>query len=282
MKKGLVLEGGAMRGLFSAGVMDVMMEHHLLPDGIIGVSAGACFGCNYKSGQQGRAIRYNKIFANDSRYSGLISLMKSGDIFNAEFAYHVVPNKYDIFDSYSFEASPIEYYVVCTDIVSGKPLYKLCEKGGDELFEWIRASASMPIVSNIVEIEGLKLLDGGMTDSIPLQYFEQIGYDSNVVILTQPPNYKKKQSPIIPLMRMVYRKYPHLVKAMAHRHIMYNNQLEYVAQAEKDGRCIVIRPEKPLEIGHISHNPKDMVSVYRQGKEVAESLIELISDFWHK
>ncbi|MCH5215817.1 MAG: patatin family protein [Muribaculaceae bacterium] len=282
MKKGLVLEGGAMRGLFSAGVMDVMMEHHLLPDGIIGVSAGACFGCNYKSGQQGRAIRYNKTFANDSRYSGLISLMKSGDIFNAEFAYHVVPNKYDIFDSYSFEASPIEYYVVCTDIVSGKPLYKLCEKGGDELFEWIRASASMPIVSNIVEIEGLKLLDGGMTDSIPLQYFEQIGYDSNVVILTQPQNYKKKQSPIIPLMRMVYRKYPHLVKAMAHRHIMYNNQLEYVAQAEKDGRCVVIRPEKPLEIGHISHNPKDMESVYRQGKEVAESLIELISDFWYK
>lgn len=280
MKKGLVLEGGAMRGLFSAGVMDVMMEHQLLPGGIVGVSAGACFGCNMKSGQKGRAIRYNKAFAKDSRYCGLRSLIKSGDIFNAEFAYHVVPNKYDIFDSAAFEASPIQYYVVCTDIVMGEPVYKLCDKGGDWLFEWIRASASMPIVSNIVNIEGYKLLDGGMTDSIPLEFFERNGYDANVVVLTQPAGYVKKKSPIVPIMKMKYGKYPRLVEVMANRHIMYNNQLDYVSKAEAERRCVVIRPEAPLEIGHISHNPNDMEHVYQAGRRAGESKIDAIKQLW--
>lgn len=282
MKKGLVLEGGAMRGLFSAGVMDVMMEHQLLPDGIVGVSAGACFGCNMKSGQKGRAIRYNKAFAKDSRYCGLRSLIKSGDIFNAEFAYHVVPNKYDIFDSAAFEASPIQYYVVCTDIVTGEPVYKLCDKGGDWLFEWIRASASMPIVSNIVNIEGYKLLDGGMTDSIPLEFFERNGYDANVVVLTQPDGYVKKRSPIVPIMKMKYGGYPRLVDVMANRHVMYNNQLDYVSKAEAEGRCVVIRPEESLSIGHISHNPEDMEHVYQAGRRAGESKIDAIKQLWQR
>lgn len=280
MKKGLVLEGGAMRGLFSAGVMDVMMEHQLFPDGIVGVSAGACFGCNMKSGQHGRAVRYNKAFAKDSRYCGISSLVRSGDIFNAEFAYHVVPNQYDIFDSVAFERSPIDYYVVCTDIERGTPIYKLCSKGGDTFFEWIRASASMPIVSNIVDLDGYKLLDGGMTDSIPLKFFEEQGYDANVVVLTQPAGYVKKKSPIVPIMKLKYSKYPRLVEAMANRHVMYNHQLEYVAQAEANGRCVVIRPEKPLSIGHISHNPEDMERVYQQGRKAGEAHIGDIVKLW--
>lgn len=280
MKKGLILEGGAMRGLFSAGVMDVMMESGLKPDGIVGVSAGACFGCNYKSGQKGRAIRYNMRFANDSRYCGLWSLLRSGDIFNAEFAYHVVPTEYDVFNSEVFVASGMEYYVVCTDIVTGSPVYKLCDFGGHALFEWIRASASMPIVSRIVELDGLKLLDGGMTDSIPLQFFEEKGYDKNVVILTQPDGYEKKASPIVPLMKLKYREYPRLVKVMATRHEMYNSQLEYVKNAEQECRCVVIRPEQSLSIGHISHNPYDMKLVYEQGRSAGESSLEALRKIW--
>ena len=190
MKKGLILEGGAMRGMFTAGVIDVMMENGIEFDGAIGVSAGAAFGCNYKSRQIGRAIRYNMRFCNDPRYCGLRTLLKTGDLYSKDFCYKEVPLKHDIFDFETFRNNPMEFYVVCTDVETGKPVYKKCDNFDNNNFEWIRASASMPIVSNIVEIDGTKLLDGGVADSIPIRYFESIGYDKNVVILTQPRGYK--------------------------------------------------------------------------------------------
>lgn len=280
MKKGLILEGGAMRGLFTAGILDVMMKNGLRPDGIVGVSAGACFGCNFKSHQIGRAIRYNKRFARDSRYCSLSSLLKSGDIFNAEFAYHIVPTLYDPFDSETFEADPMEFHLVCTDVLTGKPVYKNCTKGGHYLFDWVRASASMPLVSNIVEIDGYKLLDGGMTDSIPLQYFENKGYNKNIVILTQPEGYVKKQSRAMPLISFALRKYPAVVEAMKTRHIMYNEQLKYVREAEKCGKIFVIRPNKPIPIGHICHNPEQMQAAYDMGLEHGERHLEEMLKFW--
>ena len=184
MKKGLVLEGGAMRGLFTAGVIDVMMEAHVEPDGLIGVSAGAAFGCNYKSRQPGRAIRYNKTFAHDSRFCSWQSLLKTGDLYNAEFGYHVIPTKYDVFDNAAYDANPMEFIAVCTDVETGKPVYKSLPKVTPTTYDWIRASASMPLVSKVVELEGMKVLDGGVADSIPLEYFENIGYEKNLVILT--------------------------------------------------------------------------------------------------
>lgn len=280
MKKGLILEGGAMRGLFTAGILDVMMKNGLRPDGIVGVSAGACFGCNFKSHQIGRAIRYNKRFARDSRYCSLSSLLKSGDIFNAEFAYHIVPTLYDPFDSETFEADPMEFHLVCTDVLTGKPVYKNCTKGGHYLFDWVRASASMPLVSNIVEIDGYKLLDGGMTDSIPLQYFENKGYNKNIVILTQPEGYVKKQSRAMPLISFALRKYPAVVEAMRTRYIMYNEQLKYVREAEKCGKILVIRPNKPIPIGHICHNPEQMQAAYDMGFEHGERHLEEMLKFW--
>ena len=186
MKKGLILEGGAMRGLFTAGILDVMMERGVEPDGIIGVSAGAAFGCNYKSRQVGRAVRYNKRFARDSRYSGLRSLLMTGDYFNASFAYHTVPSRYDVFDNETFESNPMAFICVCTDVETGKPVYKRLETSGDITYDYIRASASMPLFSRTVELEGRRLLDGGVSDSIPLEYAEHEGYGRNVVILTQP------------------------------------------------------------------------------------------------
>lgn len=280
MKRGLVLEGGAMRGLWTAGVIDVMMEHGIEPDGLIGVSAGAAFGCNYKSRQIGRAIRYNMRFAKDSRYSGWRSLITSGDYFNAEFGYHIVPKQYDIFDDDAFNKNPMEFIAVCTDVETGKPVYQSLTEATPVTYDWIRASASMPLMSRIVELEGKKLLDGGVGDSIPLEYFESIGYDRNIVVLTQPLGYQKTHISLMPLIRIALRKYPNMIKAMDERHIMYNQQLSYVAQAEQEGRCLVIRPDSKIPIGHISHNPDEMRHVYELGRAVGKKYLDSIIQFY--
>lgn len=280
MKKiGLVLEGGAMRGLFSAGVMDIMMEHGIHIDGIVGVSAGACFGCNYVSGQKGRAIRYNKQFAGDKRYCGFGSLLRTGNYYNAEFTYHVVPIKYDAFDTPAFEKSPIEYHVVCTNVATGQAHYQLCQEGSHSLFEWIRASASMPLVAQMVEMEGEKYLDGGITDSIPLEFFQKRGYTKNIVVLTQPEGYQKKPMSLLPLMKWKYRKYPNLIKVLENRHEMYNAQLEYVKAEEKAGRCIVIRPKFSIEVGHFTISPDEMQRIYDLGREAASEKIDQMKEY---
>ena len=279
-KQGLVLEGGAMRGLWTAGVTDVMMEYDVWPDGLIGVSAGAAFGCNIKSRQIGRAIRYKTRFAKDSRYSGTKSLLTTGNYFNAEFGYHTMPHQLDIFDDAAFNQNPMVFYVVCTDVETGQPVYKELKETSDETYDWIRASASMPLVSKIVELEGYKLLDGGVADSIPLAYFESLGYTRNVVILTQPLGYQKAHNRLMPLMRLSLRHYPKMIEAMDKRHIMYNHQLEFVAQAEREGRCLVIRPESKIPIGHISHDPNQMRLVYEQGRAVGEKYISKIREFY--
>ena len=280
MKRGLVLEGGAMRGLFTAGITDVMMEAGIEPDGVIGVSAGAAFGCNIKSRQPGRAIRYNTRFANDPRYSGLRSLLKSGDYFNAEFGYHIVPKQYDIFDVETFEQNPMVFIVVCTDVLTGQAVYHRMDRVSFDELEWLRASASMPLASKVVEVGGRKLLDGGVADSIPLEYFEHIGYDRNVVILTQPAGFVKEPNKLMPLMRLGLRRYPKMVEALAMRHEMYNRELEYVRQAEREGRCLVIRPEKKIPIGHISHDPEQMRRVYEIGRKMGERYIDRIKAFY--
>ena len=279
MKKGLVLEGGALRGLFSAGVMDVMMDHGITFDGVVGVSAGAAFGSNFVSGQKGRSIRYNKRFAKDWRYCSVWSWITTGDLFGAEFAYHELPTKHDIFDDEAFNNSSTDFYVVCTDVETGEAVYKLCNKSGHEFYDWVRASASMPLASKVVKLEDRLLLDGGVADSIPLEFFEQKGYQRNVVILTQPSGYRKSRNRLFPLMRMSLRKYPNMIKALDTRHVMYNRQLEYVAEREKEGAALVIRPDAPLPIGHISHDPDKMQRVYDLGREKGEAMITKIKDF---
>ena len=168
MKRGLVLEGGAMRGLFTAGVIDVMMEHGIDFDGMVGVSAGSSFGCNFKSRQPGRVLRYNLRFGRDPRYMGLRSLLKTGNLVGAEFAYHVLPLELDIFDSQTFESNPMEFYMVCTDVSTGETVYHRMDKVDYDSLEWLRASASMPVVTRPVKVnDGRLLLDGGISDSIP-------------------------------------------------------------------------------------------------------------------
>ena len=280
-KRGLVLEGGAMRGLFTAGITDVMMEHGVEPDGLIGVSAGAAFGCNYKSRQAGRAIRYNKRFARDRRFSGLWSLLTTGDYFNAEFGYHVVPRQIDVFDDNAFERNPMAFVAVCTDVETGEPVYQQLDHCNNDTYEWIRASASMPLVSRVVNVGGRKLLDGGVSDSIPLQWAEQNGYTRNVVILTQPLGYRKQHSRLMPLMRLGLRKYPAMVAAMDRRYVMYNRELDFVAEAERQGRCLVIRPLEKLPIGHICHDPDQMERVYQIGRQAGLQYIDRIKAFYN-
>lgn len=279
MKYGLVLEGGAMRGLFTAGVTDVFMENGLTFDGAVGVSAGAAFGCNIKSGQNGRAIRYNIRFANDKRFCSTKSLVTTGDMFGAEFCYHTIPDKLDVFDTPAFEASPMDFWVVCTDIETGRAVYHRMNRVNYEELEWMRASASMPMVSRIVSAGGRKLLDGGITDSIPLRFMEKQGYDRNIVILTQPRDYVKPRNKMIPLMKLAYRKYPLLVKACAERHKMYNSELRYVRKAEDEGRALVIAPPEKLPVGHIEHDPEVLQEVYRIGRKTGTEYLERVRDF---
>ena len=282
VKTGLILEGGAMRGMFTAGVMDVMMENGIQFDGVIGVSAGAAFGCNYKSGQIGRVLRYNTKFCSDKRYSGIRILLREGNIFSTPFCYEEVPLKHDIFDFDAYDKSPMEFYVVCTDIESGKAVYHRYDGLKDHRFDWIRASASMPLVSQIVEIDGMKLLDGGMADSIPVRYFESIGYDRNVVILTQPGDFVKKKNPAMPFVKLKYRQYPRLIETMANRHNVYNETLDYIRKRETSGELIVLRPDQPLNIKKVEKDPKELRRVYEIGRRIGLRRLDEIRIFLEK
>lgn len=279
MKTGLVLEGGAMRGMFTAGVMDVLMENGIEFDGGIGVSAGAAFGVNYKSHQIGRAVRYNKRFCRDKRYSGLQPLLTEGNLYSTAFCYGEVPLKHDVFDFEAYRKNPMEFYVVCTDIETGLPVYRKYDGLEDHGFDWIRASASMPMVSQIVEIDDHKYLDGGIADAIPIRFFESLGYDRNVVILTQPKNYIKKKNELIPLLKIKYRNYPQMVEAMARRHTVYNETLAYISQKERAGKLLVIRPQQKLEIGKAEKNPDKLQAVYEIGRMEAEKQLQNIKLF---
>lgn len=279
MKRGLVLEGGGMRGMFTAGVIDVMMEQGVELDGLVGVSAGSSFGCNYKSRQPGRVLRYNMRFHRDPRYMGLRCFLKTGNFIGGEFAYHILPMQLDIFDAATFEANPMEFHVVCTDVATGKPVYYLMEHVDYESLEWLRASASMPIVSRPVKVDdGRLMLDGGISDSIPLQYFMERGFDRNVVVLTQPRNYFKNPAPRR-LLRFIMPKMRSIAEALANRHLMYNAQLAFLKEQEELGNALVIAPSEPLSIGRLEMNPGKMTQIYQTGRDAALERIDEIKRY---
>lgn len=268
-KKGLILEGGSMRGMFSCGIIDVFLENGITFDGAVGVSAGAVFGCNLKSKQKGRALRYNKMFCKDKRYASMRNFIKTGDVYGADFCYHEIPDRLDVFDRETFASNPMEFYIVATDIETGRPVYHKCKDGGEEDLLWMRASASMPLASKIVEIGDRKLLDGGMADSIPVKFLERRGYDRNIAILTQPLDFEKKKNKYLGLIRVVYRKFPNLIKSMATRHLRYNRTTAYIRERELSGELFVIRPPEALNIGSVEHNPDELDRVYEIGRKVA-------------
>lgn len=262
-RTGLVLEGGGVRGIYTAGVLDVFMEEGLTFDGVIGVSAGAIHACSYLSGQKGRSIRYYRKYVSDPRFMSLRSWLKTGDVVGADFCYHELPDKLDVYDHEGFLRNPTPYWVVCTDVETGKAEYvRLTDMRGQ--IEYLRASASLPYFSRVVEMDGRKFLDGGCADSIPVEAFRRMGYGRNVVVLTRDASYRKKPE-MTALARLVYRKYPAFVRTLERRHEMYNEQLAKIGQMEAEGSIFVIRPAKPLEIGRLESDPEKVQRVYEQG-----------------
>ena len=258
MKTGLVLEGGAMRGMFTAGVLDVLMEHGIVLDGAIGVSAGAVFGCNYKSHQIGRVIRYNTQYCNDKRYASFGNLLRTGNLYSEQFCYHTVPEKLDVFDAKAFAENPMDFFVVCTDVRTGDPIYHKCRTGDAEDIQWMQAYASMPLAAKI---------------------FESIGYKRNLIVLTQPKGFVKKKNKMLPVIRARYLRYPAFVEAVADRHERYNETLDHIAMLEQTGKAFVIRPPIPLEIGSMERDPVQLRRVYETGRAVAEIQVDKIAAF---
>ena len=274
-----MLEGGGMRGLFSTGVLDAFLKEGITVDGMVGVSAGACLGCNYKSRQIGRALRYNIKLRKDPKYMGWRSLIKTGDFIGAEYTYHYVPTYVDVFDREAFSDNPMKFEVVCTDVWTGRPIYKQIDTITDETLDWIRASASLPLLSRPVELEGHVMLDGGMADAIPLRYWQSQGYDKNIVILTQPRDFRKKKTGMMPLFRLLMRKYPAVIEAMAHRHEMYNDQLDYILEEEKRGKTLLIFPPSKLDIGRVEQSADKMSAIRQLGEDTAMAMMERIKAF---
>lgn len=280
MKTGLVLEGGAMRGMYTAGVLDVFLDNSIKFDCIVGVSAGALFGVNYLSGQKGRVIRYNKRFNGDKNYMGLRPLIKEGNIVSTKYAYEDVPQRLDPFDDESYMKSGVPFYAVVTDIESGNPEYIQIHSVFEQM-DTLRASGSMPIVSKPVKIGDKQYLDGGISDSIPFEWLSSLGCDRLVVILTRDMNYRKK-----PMSKAIIKhygkKYPKVAEKLSERHTLYNRSVELLKNWEKDGKAFVIRPSEPIEIGRIEKNPDKLQKVYDLGISDGNRCIKALNEYLNK
>ena len=274
MKVGLVLEGGAMRGMFTAGVLDVFLDEQIHIDGIVSVSAGALFGVNFPSKQKGRVLRYNKKYLNDKRYMGWHSLFTTGNIVNKDFAFYQLPVELDVFDQAAFARSGIDFYTVLTNVESGEAEYVKIRDAFEQM-ETLRATSAMPFVSKMVEINGKKYLDGGIADSIPLRFCQQLGYDKIIVILTRPLDYRKTSTNPL-LFNAFYRRYPKLVERLTNRYADYNRAVEDVIRLNEQGEIFVIRPSITLPIRRIEKDVEKVQAMYdlgvRDGQDILPAL----------
>ncbi|MBR3836834.1 MAG: patatin family protein [Clostridia bacterium] len=279
MRIGLVLEGGAMRGLFTSGVLDVFLSQGITFQGAVGVSAGAAFGCNFKSRQAGRVLRYNTRYCKHPEYCSFSSFLKTGDLYGADFCYRKLPLELDPFDWETWEKDPMPFFAVCTSVRTGKPAYFPCVGDRDRILEIFRASASMPLVSRMVTVDGEKYLDGGISSSIPLEFMEENGYEKNVVILTQPKDYKKSPSHTELLMCLRYGKYPALCRSMAQRHITYNRETAHVLKEEALGKTFVIAPPAPLAVSRTEKDPQKLREAWEEGQKEAMRCLPALKSF---
>ena len=281
MKIGLVLEGGGMRGLFSAGVLDALLElKELSVNGIVGVSSGALFGVNYVSKQKERAVRYNKKYADDKRYMGLHSWITTGNAVNKDFAFYELPYKLDVFDNETFKKAETDFYVVMTNVESGKPEYVLIEDVFAQM-EYLRATSALPFASKIIEINGKKYLDGGISDSIPIDFCESLGYDKIIAILTRPEG-TYKEDKLGFLYKLVYRKYPNLVNSLLNMATDYEKVLAKIKDLENKGKIFVVRPPEVLKIGRLEKNRDKIQKVYDTGLNTGLKELDNIVKYLNK
>lgn len=277
MSVGLLLQGGAMRGMYTAGALDVFLENDIKIDGIIGVSAGVLFGVDYCSKQKGRSIRYSKKFAKHKGYMGMKSLLTTGNIVNKDFAFYELPTKLDIFDEEAYEKSNIDFYATITNVNTGKPEYVKIENVYKQM-EVLRATSAMPFVSEIVNIGEKKYLDGGLADNLPIDKIKELGYDKIIVILTRPKDYRKTKSNQL-VTKLRYRKYPNLVKTINNRYINYNNSIEKIIDSENKKEIFVIAPSRTLKIKRIERDAEKLQEMYDLGVEDCKANLDSLKEY---
>ena len=278
---GLVIEGGGMRGIFAAGVLEYLLDNDIKVDYVIGVSAGACHGCSYVSGQKGRAFAVCTDYMDDPRYGSVQSLLKTGDYFGKKFMYHTIPEELNPVDNESFKKSGIRFEVGVFNCNTGKSEYPEIKDMFEDV-DWIAASASLPLFARMVDIGGYQYMDGGLSDSIPVKHAQEIGCDKVIVILTRERGYRKAASKSIPLIKAKYKDYPKLIEALKRRHTVYNETLEYIDGEEKKGNVFVIAPVKDLGVGRLEKDRNKLKNAYLEGYYVTESYGDKLKEFLEK
>ena len=279
MKTGLLLEGGGMRCLYTAGILDIFMKNNIKIDGIVAVSAGALFGMNYKSKQIGRILRYNKKYAGNKNYMGLYSFITTGNIINEEFCFKKIVNELDPIDYDTYKNSDVDFYAVVTNLETGKAEYiKIDDLQDKNSLEYLRASGSMPFISKPVTINNKKYLDGGIADSIPIDKIMNMGFDKVIVVLTRPIDYKKKKSnQTFP--KIYYKKYPKFVESINNRYKKYNEELQTISKLEEKGKILVIRPSKLVKIIRVEKDKEKIQEMYDLGTADALKSLTKINQF---
>lgn len=269
---GLVLEGGGMRGVFTCGVLDYLLDEKLYFPYTIGVSAGACNGLSYMSRQRGRAKFSNIDMLDKYHYLGIKYLWLQHSIMNMDLLYNHFPEEILPYDYKAYEKNPARFEMVTTSSLTGRAVYFEEKHNRKRIIDIVRASASLPFVCPIALVDGKPMLDGGIVDSIPLERAMDQGYKRNVVVLTRNKGFRKKEKDF--RLRMIYKEYPRLRVALSHRCESYNRELEMVEKMESEGKIIVVRPQKPLEVDRICTDTKKLTALYEEGYEVAKSVFE--------
>lgn len=278
IEAGLVVEGGGMRGVYTAGVLDYFMEKNLYFDDCYGVSAGACHISSYVSKQIGRSIKVTLDYINDKRYCSVNSLIKTGDMFGVEMLYDLIPNKLELYDYDTFNKFKGNFYSVVTNCKTGKAEYMKIKDMKKDIIA-VRASSSLPLLSRIVEINGKEYLDGGITDSIPIKKSIKDGHKKNVVILTRDKTYRKSKPKFLSLLKFKYKKYPNLVKAIENRYKMYNETLDFIEEEKAKNKVFIIQPKLPVKISRIEKDKDKLKALYNQGYEDAKEIYEDLMKF---
>ena len=280
MKIGLVLEGGAMRGLFTAGVLDIFLDNNVEVTDVVGVSAGTLFGVNYVSKQRGRALRYNLKYINDKRYMNVKSWVRTGNLINKDFTYYKLPFQLDVFDNKTFKESPINFFATVTNIETGEAEFIKIEDAYKQM-ETLRATSALPFISEIIEVGDKKYLDGGISNSIPIDFFEKQDFDKVIVILTRPITYRKEKTTGIQY-KLFYKKYPKLVEKLENRYKEYNDTVDKIVELEKEGKLFVIRPSENITIKRLEKDIEKLQKVYDLGLKDGNNIIEDLKQYLEK
>lgn len=273
MKIGLVLEGGGMRGLYTAGVLDTMMAQDWKPDYVVGVSAGACHAASFVSEQRGRAYRTNMDYLGDKRYLSVSNYLKTGSLFGMKFIFETIPDHLDIFDYEAMLSSPMEYEVGVTDVDTGKAVFYSKEALYHDC-TLLSASSSIPVFSPIVEYQGRRYLDGGTAAPIPVERALEKGCDFIVAVLTRDRGYQKSPESFRSIYRRVLRRYPAMIQALDTRHEVYAKSRELLFRLEKEGKAVVIAPETPIMLSRFEKDKKKLDALYHQGQQECRKLWE--------